>query len=363
MPEPRPPPRGEVRKSQDKMILRGQDSTRAPQWIYPVHNTHNVAACFIAESPYTPLSCTQTMTHFTRKPSQALKGVRILSLSLNLPGPAALQRLRIMGATCLKFEPPAPIDAPTGLSGDPMSAYSRTAYEALHAGIRTRAVDLKTPAGQHTLQRQLAKTDVLLTSFRPSALNKLGLAWKSLHVTHPQLSLIAIVGAPGARANEPGHDLTYLAENDLVTGLDLPATLYADMGGALMASEAVLQAVLLQRQTGYGACFEVALSQAAAHLALPRRWGLTLPGTQIGGAHAGYRVYPCQDGRVALAALEPHFAKSLCSVMGLAWRGPAMMMEADTHQKVAQFIASCTCETLESLAKSHDIPLHVLLNK
>lgn len=296
------------------------------------------------------------------KQPQTLKGVRILSLSLNLPGPAALPRLKRMGALCVKLEPPAPANAPTGITGDPMSAYSRTAYVVLHSGIRILAADLKTEAGQKTLQRELVKADVLLTSFRPSALKKLGLDWSSLQQRYPALSMVAIVGTPGARADAPGHDLTYLAENDLVTGLDLPATLYADMGGALMAVEAVLQAVLLQRQTGKGHCFEVALSEAAAHLAQPRAWGLTLPGTPIGGGHAGYRVYPCQDGRVAMAALEPHFAKSLCAVAGLAWTNPAMMMKPATHQAIAQFVATRTCAEWQQLAKQHDIPLHTLPN-
>ena len=301
------------------------------------------------------------MTTLPKTP-QALKGVRILSLSLNLPGPAALLRLKRMGASCVKLEPPAPANAPAGGTGDPMCAYSRTAYDALHPGIRIRAVDLKTEAGQKVLKRELTKTDVLLTSFRPSALNKLGLDWASLHRIFPSLSLVMIVGAPGARAEAPGHDLTYLAENDLVTGLDLPATLYADMAGALMAVEAVLQAVLLQGKTGKGHRFEVALSQAAAHLALPRHWGLTLPGTAIGGGHAGYRLYPCLDGRVALAALEPHFAKSLCAAAGLPWSTPAMMIEPATQQAIAGFVAKLSCRELEQLALQHDIPLHTLPN-
>lgn len=296
------------------------------------------------------------------KTPQALKGVHILSLSLNLPGPAALLRLKRMGASCVKLEPPAPANAPSGVTGDPMCAYSRTAYDDLHPGIRVRSVDLKTDAGQKVLQRELAKTDVLLTSFRPSALKKLGLDWASLHRVFPALSVVMIVGAPGARAEAPGHDLTYLAENDLVTGLDLPATLYADMAGALMAVESVLQAVLLQRKTGKSHRFEVALSEAAAHLALPRRWGLTLPGTALGGGHAGYQLYPCRDGRVALAALEPHFAKSLCAAAGLAWNTPTMMLAPATQQAIAGFVAQRSCRELEELAVQHDIPLHTLPN-
>ncbi len=294
------------------------------------------------------------------KPLQALKGVRILSLALNLPGPAALQRCMRMGATCIKLEPPVPLDAPTGITGDPMSIYSRTGYEALHTGIRIANVNLKTEAGQKALHRELAKADVLMTSFRPSALTKLGLTWKSLHKQYPALCMVAIVGAAGARAEEAGHDLTYQADSGLVTGLDLPPTLYADMGGALLASEAVLQAVLLQRQKGQGRFIQVALADAAAHLAMPRTWGVMTPDTILGGGHVGYRVYPCQDGRVALAALEPHFFKSLCQVAGMEWRGPAMMLDAATQAPVAAFLASHTRKALDKLAAEHDIPLHTL---
>lgn len=301
-----------------------------------------------------------TMPSAHPKSPQPLKGVRILSLCLNLPGPAALQRLRAIGASCVKFEPPAPAGAAASVTGDPMSIYSVEGYSALQAGIRTRVVDLKTQTGQRTLHTTLAKTDVLMTSFRPSALLKLGLGWNALHKQYPHLSWVGIVGAPGALADAPGHDLTYVAEHDLVTGLDLPATLYADMGGSLMASEAVLKAVLLQRQQGKGSRFEVALSDAAAHLARPRQWGATVPRTVLGGAHAGYRVYPCKNGRVALAALEQHFAKSLCARVGLTWTGASMMLKADTHEAIAQFVAGKTRSALDKLSVAHDIPLHTL---
>ena len=189
----------------------------------------------------------------TTRPAPALKplrGVRVLSLALNLPGPAALMRLKAMGANCLKAEPPGPKGAPAGTSGDPMGQYNPTAYTTMHGGIKVLTVDLKTDKGQQQLHKELARTDVLLTSFRPSALLKLGLGWKALHKAYPPLSVVAIVGAPGARAEEPGHDLTYLAAAGLVPGLDLPATLFADMGGAVMASEAALKAVMVQKSTG-----------------------------------------------------------------------------------------------------------------
>lgn len=282
---------------------------------------------------------------------QALQGVRILSLALNLPGPAALTRLNQMGATCLKLEPP---------SGDPMAQYSVLAYEKLHDGIEKRTVDLKTEVGQQLLRHELAQANVLITSFRPSALVKLGLSWPVLQAKYPKLSQIAIFGAFGERAEEPGHDLTYQAENDLISGLALPATLYADMSGALMTCEAVLQAVLHQRSEGYGVYLEVALSSALRFLALPRVWGVTDTGTSVGGGHAGYRVYPCQDGRVAMAALEPHFALRLCAAIGMEMSGIEIMFTAAAHEAVAAFLLTRTCQQLDALALEKDIPLCTL---
>ncbi|MBN9407800.1 MAG: CoA transferase [Burkholderiales bacterium] len=291
----------------------------------------------------------------SRTALRPLRGVRILSLALNLPGPAALLRCKAMGASFTKLEPP---------SGDPMQHYSPTAYAALHTGVKVATADLKTDAGQVRLSRELARTDVLLTSFRPSALQRLGLGWGRLHRDFPALSQVAIVGGRGAQADVPGHDLTYLAENGLVTGLDLPATLYADMGGSLMASEAVLQAVLASRMSGSttarGVFIEVALADAAAWLARPRDWRLTTPEAPIGGAHAGYRVYPCLDGRVAVAALEPHFAQALCTLAGVPIDGPADLLTPRVHTAIAAFLARRTRAQLDALAAAHDLPLHTL---
>jgi alpha-methylacyl-CoA racemase len=293
------------------------------------------------------------------RPLRALKGTRILSLALNLPGPAALMRCRQIGATCIKLEPP---------SGDPMGRYNKAAYAQLHEGVKVLTADLKLEAGQQVLHRELAKADVLLTSFRPSALGKLGLGWNKLHRLYPALSQVAIVGASGPRAEEPGHDLTYLADNGLVPGLELPATLYADMSGSLMASEAVLQAARPQNEryggTGEtharGVFIEVALAGAAAYLALPRQWGLTQSSGSVGGAHAGYRIYPCRDGRVAVAALEPHFAAALCGAAGAPASDMRAMFASRTHEAIAAFFLTQTRRQLDQLAAQKDIPLHTM---
>ena len=247
-----------------------------------------------------------------------------------------------------------------------MARYSELAYASLHKGIKVLQADLKTEQGQKVLHRELAKAQVLITSFRPSALTRLNLSWKQLHQQYPALSQIAIVGSPGTGAEEAGHDLTYQAQAGLITDLALPPTLYADMGGALLASEAVLQAVLAQKTKGKGVRLEVALSEAAHWAALPRTWGLIHGQTALGGAHAGYQVYACLDGRLALAALEPHFARRLAQVVGLPLKADhdaevmASMLNPATRKHLQGYFKRMTRSQLEALAAERDIPMHTM---
>ena len=127
-----------------------------------------------------------------------------------------------------------------------------------------------------------------------------------------------------------------------------------------MASEAVLQATLNQRASGKGVFMEVALSEAAGYLALPRQWAMTTTRGAVGGAHAGYRVYPCKNGRVAVAALEPHFAAALCAAAGVPDSGPGTLFAAATHALIADFLLTQTRRQLDTLAAAQDIPLHTM---
>ena len=134
-----------------------------------------------------------------------------------------------------------------------------------------------------------------------------------------------------------------------------------------MASEAVLQAALVrnERYAGsgenhpQGVFIEVALADAARYLSLPRRWGLTTADGAVGGAHAGYAVYPCRDGRVAVAALEPHFAAALAKLAGVPGQDPRMR-EPATRAAVAAFFAGRTRAELDRVAHELDLPLHCM---
>lgn len=290
-------------------------------------------------------------------PAGVLDGVRIVSLALNLPGPAALMRLAQMGAECLKVEPPAH----GGTPGDPLAGYAPVAFESMHRGITRQVLDLKQDHGRQALYALLDDADVLITSFRPSALLRLGVDHATLHQRFPTLAIVSVVGEHGAEAEHPGHDLTYEAQAGLVSDLRLPVAPFADMTGALMISEAVLR-VLLARLCDPTALIreEVALVDAARFLALPREWGLTQPTSPIGGAHAGYRLYACKDGRVAVAALEPRFAAALCRAAGLSESHAARLHAPAAVGFFEAFFADRRCAELQEMAASHDLPLVVM---
>jgi crotonobetainyl-CoA:carnitine CoA-transferase CaiB-like acyl-CoA transferase len=231
-----------------------------------------------------------------------LDGIRIITIALNLPGPAASRRLVAMGASVIKVEPPG---------GDPMAAYHPEWYAALSAGQDVRRHDLKTGAGLEALEALLGRSDLLLTSSRVSALRRLGMDWEALRGRHPGLSQVAITGYPGAWSDRTGHDLTYVAAEGLLAPPDMPRTLIADLAGAERAVAAVL-ALLLARERGRGPGYlEVPLAEVARDLAEPLRVGVTRPGGLLGGGFPGYALYRASDGWIAVAALEPQFLRSL----------------------------------------------------
>ena len=213
-----------------------------------------------------------------------------------------MARLAAEGARAIKVEPPG---------GDPMAAFSPTWYDALHRGVQVRPLDLKSARGQAALHRLLGNADLFLASQRPAALARLGLDRKTIARVHPNTRWLNLVGELSA-PERPGHDLTYQAAAGLV-GRDMPRTLLADLFGA---ERAVIAALLLLRQPA-GAHAQVGLKDALDTAAMPARVGLTMPTGFLGGALPDYNVYQTSRGRVAVAALEPHFRARLYDALGL----------------------------------------------
>lgn len=235
-----------------------------------------------------------------------LVGVRVLSLAVNLPGPAAAARLHALGATVTKVEPP---------SGDPLALGADPYYQELVAGQNIVQIDLK--ADLDALWTLLEETDLLLTSNRPSALARLGLDWESVHARLPGLCQVSIVGHPGADAEIAGHDLTYQATVGTLTPPAMPTVLVADLAGAERAVADGLAALLHTGRTGVGVHREVALSDVALAMAQPARHGMTGPDGFLNGTLPAYGLYDTASGFIAVAALEAHFWSGLTSALGV----------------------------------------------
>src|SRR5262245_30281353 len=268
-----------------------------------------------------------------------LDNTRMLTLAINLPGPLAAARLRQLGAAVTKVEPP---------EGDPLAHARPDWYRRLHEGQEVVRLNLKDAEDRTRLETWLGRADLLLTSNRPAALGRLGLAWAELHTRYPQLCQVAIVGYPAPREDLPGHDLTYQARAGLLTPPHLPRACVADLAGAQEVVGAAL-ALLLARERGQGGQHvSVSLAEAAEWFAEPLRQGLTAPGGVLGGGLPGYQLYRAQEGWVALAALEAHFQRRLVGELGLACGSP------EEFQRV---FLTRTAREWELWGGQHDVPI------
>jgi len=268
-----------------------------------------------------------------------LAGMRVVSIAVNLPGPLACARLHALGASVVKVEPPA---------GDPLAAFSRAWYEELAHGQRIVPLDLKADDGRAALDEILADADLLVTSSRPGALARLGLAWAELHARHPRLCQVAIVGHAAPDEELAGHDLTYAADAGLVTPPRLPPSLFVDLASAERAVSEALALLMARARDGVGRLASVALGSVADDLAAPLRYGLTTADGILGGGAAVYGLYRAREGWIALAALEPAFARRLAEALGVDATDRAALEGA--------FLAR-TADEWEAWARERDLPI------
>lgn len=268
-----------------------------------------------------------------------LAGTRVITLASNVPGPMAVERLRDLGASVTKLEPP---------QGDPLKAFNPEWYVQLTAGITVEVCDLKTAAGYELICARLADTDLLFTSQRPAVLERLGLGWETLHAKFPRLCQVAMVGYPAPRQNVAGHDLTYLGSNGLLRPPALPRTLYADVAGGEQAALAALALLLARERTGVAQYVEAPIADAAKRLAAPLDAGLTVSGGPLGGGFPGYNLYRTADGWIAVAALEPHFYRRLGDKLGLA---------TPSYEALAALFAREDNAYWSRFAEKYDLPM------
>ena len=316
--------------------------------------------------------------------SGALDGVRVLDLSRLLPGGFCSLLLADFGADVLKVED-------TGMGDyirwatpyhDGASESARSAlFLALNRGKRSVRVNLKEERGREVLLRLVREHDVLLESFRPGVLDRLGVGYERLKQENPGLVYCAITGygQDGPNAQRSGHDMNYLGLGGLL-GLSgerggppvQAAGQIADLGGgALMAAFGVMAALRERERSGEGQLVDVSMFDGAlSWLALvaarylcdgevPGRGGLELAGGLI-----CYRPYECRDGWVTLGALEPKFWAAWCRGVGREDLVERQFepLGSGAHAEVQRIFAGRTRDEWREFASHHDCCLEPVLD-
>ena len=233
-----------------------------------------------------------------------LSGLLVVDLTRYLPGPFASRELLRLGARVVRLEAPG---------GDPLRELAPAWHDALNAGKESVEIDLKSEPKRG---RELcAQADVVLESFRPGVVERLGVGPDDLPATVVYCSFTGF--GPGEQ--RAGHDLNYQGWAGLLadTAPAMPPVQVADLaGGALRAVTAILAALLERERTGQGSNLTISLTHSAHELAAHRLGGEPIPRLLTGGL-ACYRIYATADGRyLTVAALEPRFFQRLCELLG-----------------------------------------------
>lgn len=255
----------------------------------------------------------------------ALDGITVLDLTRLLPGGVATMWLANFGADVIKVEQPG--------VGD-YARSTKPLFEATNRGKKSVEIDLKDPDGRAAFLHLADRADVVVESFRPGVMDRLGCGYEVLSARNPRLVYCAITGygQTGPWRDMAGHDINYTAMAGLLELVGcsggppaIPATQIADLaGGSMQAVIGILLALLSRHRSGQGqfidvsmmdgvaAMLPVALSQFQATGVLPERGAEFLT-----GKFACYNVYPTQDGRwLAVGALESKFWINLCTALG-----------------------------------------------
>lgn len=268
------------------------------------------------------------MTSF--QPSQPLIGIRVLDLTRLLPGPVATMHLADMGAEVIKIEDPGIGDyGRMGYARNQVSQF----FVAVNRGKQFLRLDLKNPAGREQFLTMAESADVVVESFRPGVMKKLGVDWEALKQRNPKLVMCAIsgYGQDGPFADLAGHDINYIGyagmldQNVTADGSPALSNLQVGdlLGGAQTAVQAILAALLAVKMGGPGRYLDVSMTDAVlAHNIMPLaslnsfgRGPRPAKDLLTGGAPC-YNAYRTKDLRfMAVGPLELKFWEICCDVL------------------------------------------------
>lgn len=306
--------------------------------------------------------------------TQPLQGITVLDLSRLLPGPMCSLHLLDMGARVIKVEDTGLGDYTRSL-GMPPGMVS-PAFHVLNRGKESISLDIRQPQGHALLLDLVKQADVVLESFRPGVLDKLGLSYEQLREVNPQLVMCSIsgYGQTGPWADKAGHDMNYCATAgvlDQCGGAGQAPSLsnfqIADLaGGALSAAMAILAGLVGRLRHNEGCYLDVSMTDCtfANHvipLASMNLMGKAMPRGQdmLTGARPCYSVYATADGKyMAVGALERKFWSQLCAVLERPdWEARYMDMGKAAEQlrsEVAALFASQDQAHWRAVFAEHD---------
>ncbi|MBV7265212.1 CaiB/BaiF CoA transferase family protein [Erythrobacter ani] len=262
-----------------------------------------------------------------------LSGIKVVDLSLFLPGPMLTVMMADQGAEVIKVEPaagdPARHQAPFDTYGD---AEHSVWFANLNRGKKSVVLDLKSEEGKAALRDLIADADVFVEGFRPGVMQRLGFDYDSVRAIKPDIVYCSIsaFGQEGALAHHPAHDMAvqalagFLSVNDGPDGTPVvPGAPSADLAAGLTALSAVLMALVGRERTGEGAYVDCAMFDSllpwCAHTAGSAIAGGPSPVSRaqrsLGGA-GFYQVYETSDGKhVVLGGREIKFARNLLGAL------------------------------------------------
>jgi crotonobetainyl-CoA:carnitine CoA-transferase CaiB-like acyl-CoA transferase len=261
----------------------------------------------------------------------------------------------------------------------PLAGEQSGAFHLLNRNKRSLALDLKAPGGAEVLVRLARRADVLVESFRPGVLERLGAGPALLRAANPRLVVCALsgYGQDGPYRLLAGHDLNYTALSGALAlngAGDAPVPLpvqAADLSGAWAAVAGILAALCRRGATGEGGVVDASMTEGVLGMMamqLGMAWARGAPRRQaeelLSGAAACYRTYRTADGRfVALGALEPHFFRRFCEAAGRPELAPRQLDDGGcgpVEELTALFITR-TRDAWAALGREHDVCLTPVL--
>lgn len=262
---------------------------------------------------------------------QALTGIRVLDMSRLLPGPYCTMLLADFGAEVIKIEEPGKGDY--SRSFPPFLKDFGYWHLLLNRNKQSVVLDLKSEEGKNIFLELVKTADVVVESYRPGVLKKLGVDYEAAAKVNPKIIYCSLsgYGSKGPLAHKADHDLGYLSLAG-VTAMSgeadgapaIPGVLMADMNAALSAGMSIMIALRHAALTGQGQEIDISLFNVAMNL-MPGAASLFFGSGFVAergnnwltGAYANYNIYATADGRyVSVGCLEKKFWRNLCMGLG-----------------------------------------------